>query len=370
MDREITSYERGGSALYDDPGLVGDLAREDLYGPAPTSLAAVIALSAPAALAAGAGITLAAVGALSFVPAWVGDGALSLDATTTLAATPALAASVGVSVSATGALASPVTIASTATLTASATVALSLPVSLAASADVSLDGSVSLASPPALASSVGLSLSASGALAARAVLESTAGLSLDSTAALVVGPLWAGVGATGQPAPRGVGSLSLALPVRRASVSLPARSVSLALPRRAATLALPVRAVSLAITRRFAVADIQGFTQGDYCLAPYTLTSTQGGTAQTIAEPLSLVARLYARGSTTLVTSVSVTPGDCTGWGTTSVVVPVEFTSAISAALAVGTYSVWIVGTYANGTVRWPENGAAISLEVRAPGAP
>lgn len=369
MDREITSFERGGSALYDDPGLAGDLAREDLYGPAPETLAATIALVAPVALGASAGIALAAVGALSFVPAWVGTGALSLDATAILAAAPAVAASVALSVSATGALAAPATIASTAALTISATVALSSPVSLAASAGVSLDGSASLAASPALASSVGLSLSATGALAALAVLESGAGASLDATGALVLGPLWSGVVAAGSPAPRGIGSVSLALPVRRASVSVPSRSVSLALPRRSATAALPVRAVALAITRRFAVADIQGFTQGDRCESSHTLTSTLLGVAQTIAEPLSLVARLYARGSTTLVTSVSVVVADCTGWGTTSVTAPVIYTSEISAALPVGTYSAWLVGTYANGTVRWPENGTSIPLEVRAPGS-
>jgi len=173
----------------------------------------------------------------------------------------------------------------------------------------------------------------------------------------------------GYAAPRGVGSLSLALPVRRASVSVPSRSVLLALPRRSATAALPVRAVALALPRRFAVADIQGFTQGDRCESSHTLTSTLLGVAQTIAEPLSLVARLYARGSTTLVTSVSVVVADCTGWGTTSVTAPVIYTSEISAALPVGTYSVWLVGAYANGTVRWPENGTSIPLEVRAPGS-
>ena len=61
--------------------------------------------------------------------------------------------------------------------------------------------------------------------------------------------------------------------------------------------------------------------------------------------------------------------GGCTGWTTTSVAVPVVFTSAISAGLAVGTYNVEIVGTYVNGSVRWPENGSALSLVVRAPGA-
>ena len=117
------------------------------------------------------------------------------------------------------------------------------------------------------------------------------------------------------------------------------------------------------------MADIQGFTQGDRCEVSYTLTMTLAGTAQTIAEPLSLAVQLYQRGTTTLVTTISVAPGDCTGWTTTSVAVPVVFTSAISAGLAVGTYNVEIVGTYVNGTVRWPENGSALSLVVRAPGA-
>lgn len=118
------------------------------------------------------------------------------------------------------------------------------------------------------------------------------------------------------------------------------------------------------------MADIQGFTQGDYCLAPYTLTSTQGGSAVAISRPLSLTAELYTRGTSTLATSVAVDLDDCTGWDTTSVTVPVEFTSAISAALAVGTYGVELVGVYVNGKTRWPENGSSLSLAVRAPGAP
>ena len=94
--------------------------------------------------------------------------------------------------------------------------------------------------------------------------------------------------------------------------------------------------------------------------------------ADVIADELGVSG--YARATlasktTTLVTTISVTPGDCTGWTTTSVAVPVVFTSAISAGLAVGTYNVEIVGTYVNGTVRWPENGSALSLVVRAPGA-
>ena len=94
--------------------------------------------------------------------------------------------------------------------------------------------------------------------------------------------------------------------------------------------------------------------------------------ADVIADELGVSG--YARATlasktTTLVTTISVTPGDCTGWTTTSVAVPVVFTSAISAGLAVGTYNVEIVGTYVNGSVRWPENGSALSLVVRAPGA-
>jgi len=317
-------------------------------------LLALLTLSSGTTLAAD--VTQSTTTALD---AAVSAGPVSLDGASTQSTTSALdpALSIG-------------SVSIAAEVTGSSTTALDPAFSVGA---LSLAGDVTASTTSALAASLdvgAVSLATEVTASTTTALSATATVGAVSLSAAVTGSTTTALDAVvGYLAPRGVGSLSLALPVRRASVSLPARSVSLALPRRAATLALPVRAVSLAITRRFAVADIQGFTQGDYCLAPYTLTSTQGGTAQTIAEPLSLVARLYARGSTTLVTSVSVTPGDCTGWGTTSVVVPVEFTSAISAALAVGTYSVWIVGTYANGTVRWPENGAAVSLEVRAPGS-
>ena len=113
----------------------------------------------------------------------------------------------------------------------------------------------------------------------------------------------------------------------------------------------------------------QGAITGAAAVCDDTLTTSLAGAAQTIAEPLSLAVQLYQRGTTTLVTTISVAPGDCTGWTTTSVAVPVVFTSAISAGLAVGTYNVEIVGTYVNGSVRWPENGSALSLVVRAPGA-
>lgn len=272
----------------------------------------------------------------------VSAGSVSLDGASTQSTTSALdpALSVG-------------SVSIAAEVTGSSTTALDPVVSVGA---VSLAGDVTTSTTSALAASLdvgALSLATEVTASTTTALSATATVGAVSLSAAVTGSTTTALDAVvGYLAPRGVGSLSLALPVRRASVSLPVRAVALALPR------------------RFAVADIQGFTQGDYCLAPYTLTTTQSGSAVAISRPLSLTAELYTRGTTTLATSVAVDLDDCTGWDTTSVVVPVEFTSAISAALAVGVYGVELVGVYVNGKTRWPENGSSLSLAVRAPGAP
>lgn len=112
------------------------------------------------------------------------------------------------------------------------------------------------------------------------------------------------------------------------------------------------------------MSSVQSFTKGDTATPIFTISIDSG----TIAQPTSLAAQLYAVGSTTLTTSIAVTPGDCTGWSSASVSVPVAFTSANTP--AAGRYSVEIVATYADGTRRWPDNASAVQIEIKAPGAP
>ncbi len=173
-------------------------------------------------------------------------------------------------------------------------------------------------------------------------------------------------GVAGYAAPRsGRLSLALVLPVRAASVAIPARSLSVGLARRSLSVSIPARSLALTLPRRSLVASVQSFTKGDACTATFTISIDTG----TISEPTSLAAQMYPVGSTTLATSISVTPGDCTGWGTASVSVPVAFTSAN--APTAGRYSVEIVATYVDGTRRWPDNATSpVQLDVKAPGAP
>lgn len=112
------------------------------------------------------------------------------------------------------------------------------------------------------------------------------------------------------------------------------------------------------------MSSVQSFTKGDTATPVFTLTIDSG----TIAQPTSLAAQLYAVGSTMLTTSIAVTPGDCTGWSSASVSVPVAFTSANTP--TAGRYNVEIVATYADGTRRWPDNASAVQIEIKAPGAP
>lgn len=159
-------------------------------------------------------------------------------------------------------------------------------------------------------------------------------------------------------------TLALALPVRRVSASLPTRTLSLSVARRSLSVSIPARTLALSMLRRSLVSSVQSFTKGDTATPTFTLTIDSG----TIAQPTSLAAQLYAVGSTTLTTSISVTPGDCAGWSSASVSVPVAFTSANTP--AAGRYSVEIVATYADGTRRWPDNASAVQIEIKAPGAP
>lgn len=163
-------------------------------------------------------------------------------------------------------------------------------------------------------------------------------------------------------------SLSLAVIARRGALALTTRAVALSFPRRVASLALLARPLSLSLPRRLLVSDRQGFTKGDVSTPLFTLTADLSGTAQTIAQPDSLACLLYPVDSTTVAATIAVTVGDCTGWGTTSVAVPVAFTSGNTP--VAGVYNVEIVATYVAGTVRWPENRSVIQLEIRTPGAP
>lgn len=294
------------------------------------------------------GQTLAATGALTASVVIASSGNVSgssLDATVALIASPALAASGSISIATTGALAANATLASSGALSLASTSAISIAPTLALSGGLSLDATVALTSSAPLAASVAVSV--------------------DALAALSLAPTWAGVGLAGIPGPRASRYfLALSLPVRSVSASLPTRSLSVSLARRSLSVSLPARALSVALPRRSLVASLQSFTKGDASTPTFTLSIDTG----TIATPTSLAALLYPVGSTTVAATISVATGDCTGWGTASVSVPVAFTSANTP--SAGRYSVEIVATYVDGTRRWPDNASAVQLDIKAPGAP
>jgi hypothetical protein len=111
----------------------------------------------------------------------------------------------------------------------------------------------------------------------------------------------------------------------------------------------------------------QWITKGDMDTVSLTLTSrlTPDGAAQSISEPTALAAELYS--GDTLVASISVTPGDATGWATSAPVVPVAFTAANTP--APGVYVMRCKATYVAGVKSYPSNDDAIRLEIRSPGA-
>ena len=204
--------------------------------------------------------------------------------------------------------------------------------------------------------------SAAGVASASGSIDAVGGSSSGSAAGAATA---SGLIAAGASGPRAsTYTLALALPVRHVSASLPARTLSLSVARRSLSVSIPARTLALSMPRRSLVSSVQSFTKGDTATPVFTLTIDSG----TIAQPTSLAAQLYAVGSTTLTTSIAVTPGDCTGWSSASVSVPVAFTSANTP--TAGRYNVEIVATYADGTRRWPDNASAVQIEIKAPGAP
>jgi hypothetical protein len=205
-----------------------------------------------------------------------------------------------------------------------------------------------------------------GTLAATALDGSAVPGPVTTTGAVSVLAATALDGVAGYPAPRAsVLTLSVSLPRRSLSCALPVRELAVSLPRRTVTVSLPVRTLSCALPRRFLVSSVHSFTKGDIATPAFTLTVDSG----VIAEPQSIAVELYRVGSTTLVTSLAVLPASCTGWTTSSVVVPVTFVPANTPDAA--QYNVEIVGTYVDGKRRWPEGRevAPGRIGINLPGA-
>lgn len=298
---------------------------------------------APADASATALDAVAQPGAVTLTGEAAGSSASALDATATPGAVSITGSPADGTASALDALAVPGSVTTTGALAAASATALD---------GVATPAVVTLTGAPAEGAATALDGSAlPGAVTLAGGLCVASATALDAIA--------------GYAAPRGVGSVSLALPVRRASVSVPSRSVSLALPRRSATAALPVRTLSCALPRRSLVSSVHSFTKGDIATSEHTLTVNAG----VIAEPQSIAVELYRVGSTTLVTSLAVSPASCTGWGTASVVVPTTFVPANTPDAA--EYNVEVVCTYVDGKRRWPEGKdvAPSRLAIKLPGA-
>lgn len=242
--------------------------------------------------------------------------------------------------------------------------ALSLSPSLSGSGSVAIAGSSALSAAPALASSGALAIGGSASIAGGAALAGAGALSIAGSSALVLSLALAGDGVAGFAGPRASRySLSLALPVRGVSVSIVSRSLSVSAARRSVTVSLPARTLALSLPRRSLVASIQSFTKGDTSTPVFSLTIDTG----TIATPVSLAAKLFPVGSTTVAATIAVATGDCTGWGTASVSVPVAFTSSNTP--SAGRYNIEIVATYVDGTRRWPDNASAVQIDIKTEGA-
>lgn len=290
----------------------------------------------------------------------------ALDAVAVPGAVTVTGSAASSSTSALDAVAAPGSVSVTGSVAESTTIALD---AVASPAPVTVTGSVASATTSALdAIVVPVAVVVTGAVAesTTAALSATAapgavsvtgGVATSSTSAFD-----AVVGFRGPSA--STYTLAFALPVRRVSASLPARTLSLSVARRSLSVSIPARALALSMPRRFLVSSVQSFTKGDAATPVFTLTIDSG----TIAQPTSLAAQLYAVGSTTLTTSIAVTPGDCTGWSSASVSVPVAFTSANTPVS--GVYNVKIVATYVDGPRTWPSNASAVQIEIKAPGAP
>jgi hypothetical protein len=216
---------------------------------------------------------------------------------------------------------------------------------------VALPGAATATGEPAAATATALDATAlPGAVTVTGSVATAAATALD--------------GLIGYAGPRGARySLSLALPVRGASVSIVSRSLSVSVARRSVTVSLPARTLALSLPRRSLVASIQSFTKGDVSTPVFSLTIDTG----TIATPVSLAAKLFPVGSTTVAATIAVATGDCTGWDSASVSVPVAFTSANTP--SAGRYNVEIVATYVDGTRRWPDNASAVQLDIKVEGA-
>lgn len=325
---------------------------------------ATVSLTASTVIASSGGVSIAASGAISAAPVLASTGALALSASAALSATPSIASSGSISLAATGALSVRPALASSAGVSIAGTAALGALPALASSVGLSLAGSAALSIAPTVASSGALSLSASAALSTAPALVALGAVSLDAALALVAAPVWSGSASTGNPGPRASRyPLRFALPVRDTNVALPVRSMRLAVAHRTLSVALAARSLSLSIPRRSLVSSVQSLVKGDTTTLSATITVDSG----TIAQPTSLAAVLYPAGSSTPAESITVDPADCTGWGTASVVVPVEITAADTP--VAGRYSLAIVATYVDGPRTWPSNvSSAIHLDVVNPG--
>lgn len=157
---------------------------------------------------------------------------------------------------------------------------------------------------------------------------------------------------------------------RALSTAIEIRALSSSTESRALASAVEIRLLSTAIETRSLVSSISKITKGHTTRAVYTLTGSLSGSASTIAEPTSLAVKLYPLGSTVEAASITITPGDCTGWGTTSVVVPCTYNAINTAALTGGQrYNVEIHATYADGVQAWPAGTSNSLVEIEAPGA-